>query len=105
MPISKQTPDTSFFRYNPHDGVMLHLFRADHNPAKTRRLNLMEIDATDQYYRSVAQSEAATYMVLTDKQSKQTSVMLYGRDGTTRRIENYSIVFPGKKRKKVFGSY
>lgn len=105
MPVSRQTPPDRIFRYNPLDGARLHIFSADRNPARTRRLNMVEIDATDQYYRSIAQSEQATYMVLVDKQSRQTSVMLYGLDGRAKRIENYSVVHAGNKRKKVFGAY
>lgn len=105
MALSRQTPPDRAFRYNPLDGAMLHLFSADHNPAKTRRLNMVEIDATEQFYRSIAQTGQATYMVLLDKRSKQTTVMLYGSDGRSKRVEDFSVKHHGKAKKQTYGAY
>lgn len=92
MALSRQTPPDKFFRYNPFAGAQVHIFPAD-RPDKPR-VFILKPDPVEQ------QATAANGKVrLFENEIGQPVCIVKGK-----YTERFSIVWPGRKKKKPFST-
>ena len=95
MALSKQTPDTPFFAYNPFAGATLLMFPADRDPKNPRRF-IVETD-----FRDCNSATACNGRIrLSINAAKQVECFV-----NDKRTERFTIIYAGKRKKKVFASY
>ena len=98
MPISKQTPTGSFFVYNPFAGAQIHVFESGaHSVHILHPVPPIHNECGD---TSAREAEAANGAIRVSHVNGCERAFLHGRE-----ISAYSIVYPGKRRKKAFAKY
>jgi hypothetical protein len=99
--LSKQTPASPTFIYNPFDGAKLNVFHNGHTlQFILKPVHPRSADAQYGDDPNVREAIAALGYVRVVHNGVNERVFFNGRE-----ISDYSIIYPGKKRKKVFGRY
>jgi hypothetical protein len=99
--LSKQTPIRPTFIYNPLDGAKLNVFH--HGVCSSFILKGVHPRSADAQYGhdpNVREAIAALGYVRVILDGVNEHAFFDGRE-----ITDYSIIYPGKKRKKMFGRY
>lgn len=93
--LSKQTPAERFFSYNPLAGADVLLFPRDRDPKNPRRF-ILQTSPHD----SATATACGGIVVITINDARQLECHVNGK-----RTERFSIVYPNKRRKRIFASY